>query len=129
LTATPDDTTPYPDLPDKGCFVATAAFGADWSAEVQVLRDFRDRFLITNQPGRVFVHWYYRNGPIAATYIAEFDVMRAIVRALLWPLVVLALFALTVSPVASFAMALLCLILIAVRRRAALRRFQMGWIE
>ena len=42
LTATPSITVAYPNLPDKGCFVATAAFGARWSAEVEVLRDFRD---------------------------------------------------------------------------------------
>jgi hypothetical protein len=125
LTATPDDTTPYPDLPDSGCFVATAAFGVDWSAEVQVLRDFRDRFLLSNGPGRAFVRWYYRNGPSAAALIVEFDAVRPVVRAFLWPLVVIALFALAASPAASFVMLFLCLALVVVRRTAWTRQFFM----
>ena len=112
LTATPDDTTPYPDLPDKGCFVATAAFGANWTAEVQVLRDFRDRFLITNRPGREFVRWYYQNGPTAANLISEYDAVRPFVRALLWPLIIVALFALAASPAVILSLLMLCLILI-----------------
>ena len=120
LTATPDITTPYPDLPDKGCFVATAAFGVDWSAEVQALRDFRDRFLMTNPPGRALVRWYYRNGPSAAALILEYDAMRPLVRALLWPLIVIALFALAASPLVSIGMIILCLSLVALRRNRTL---------
>jgi len=121
LTATPDVTTPYPDLPDKGCFVATAAFGVDWTAEVQVLRDFRDRFLVSNQPGRALVRWYYRNGPSAAALIAEYDAVRPAVRALLWPLVVIALFALAAPTAATFTLLFLCFVLVAVRRSASYR--------
>ena len=98
LTAIPDEVVPYPDLPDKGgCFVATAAFGADWVAEVQVLRQFRDRYLITNTAGRAFVGWYYRHGPIAAAYLERNAEYKALVRALLWPLVALAAFLLGAS--------------------------------
>jgi len=122
LTATPDVTTPHPDLPDKGCFVATAAFGVDWSAEVQVLRDFRDRFLVSNQPGRAFVRWYYRNGPSAAALIAEYDAVRPVVRAMLWPLVVIALIALAAPPTATFTLLFLCFALVAVRRKASYRQ-------
>jgi len=122
LTATPDVTTPYPDLPDKGCFVATAAFGVDWSAEVQALRDFRDRFLVTNRPGRAFVRWYYRNGPAAAVLIAEFDDVRPVVRGLLWPLVVIALFALNAPPAAFIALLLLCFSLLVMRRAASFKQ-------
>ncbi len=50
LSAVPSITVAYPNLPDKGCFVATAAFGADWTAEVQALRDFRDVYLATSRP-------------------------------------------------------------------------------
>ena len=122
LTATPDVTTPYPDLPDKGCFVATAAFGVDWSAEVQVLRDFRDRFLVTNEPGRAFVRWYYRNGPSAAALIAEYDAVRPVVRALLWPLVVIALYTLAAPPAATFTLLFLCFALVVVRRSVSYRQ-------
>ena len=97
LSAMPEEVVPYPDLPDKGCFIATAAFGADWVAEVQVLRDFRDRYLLTNAAGRSFVAWYYRNGPVAAEYLEQFAALKPIVRAALWPLVVLAAFMLGAS--------------------------------
>ncbi len=117
LTAIPDDTTPYPDLSDRGCFVATAAFGVNWSTEVLVLRDFRDRFLITNPPGRAFVRWYYRHGPGAAEWIAESDAARSLVRALLWPFVVLALFLLSAPSIVSFGMLLGVFTLIAIRKR------------
>jgi hypothetical protein len=123
LTATPEVTTPYPDLPDKGCFVATAAFGVDWSAEVRILRDFRDRYLVTNRPGRVFVRWYYRNGPVAAAFISEFDSVRAVVRALLWPAVIIALLFLSAPPVASFILLGLCFSLLVVRQRNTFQKY------
>jgi hypothetical protein len=122
LTAIPDITTPYPDLPDKGCFVATAAFGADWSAEVQVLRDFRDRYLVTNQPGRSFVRWYYRYGPVAAAMISEFDYVRAVVRVLLWPAVIFALLILSAPPVAGVILLILSFALWAARKNITFRK-------
>jgi hypothetical protein len=97
LTAMPEQVVAYPDLPDKGCFIATAAFGADWVAEVQVLRDFRDRYLVTYQPGREFVNWYYRHGPVAASYLDQHAGLKPLVRGALWPLVALAAFLLGAS--------------------------------
>ena len=97
LTAIPEEVIPYPDLPDKGCFIATAAFGAKWAGEVQVLREFRDKYLLTHAPGRWFVGWYYRNGPTAAEFIERHTELKPLVRALLWPLVALAAFALGAS--------------------------------
>ncbi|MBT8442119.1 MAG: fibronectin type III domain-containing protein [Gammaproteobacteria bacterium] len=97
LTASPAVTVPYPDLPDKGCFVATAAFGADWAAEVLVLQDFRDRFLLTTSPGRALVDLYYRYGPVAAKLIADRDALRWLVRVLLSPLVAIVLILTSVS--------------------------------
>jgi len=111
LTAIPDEVTPYPDLPDKGCFVATAAFGADWAAEVKVLRDFRDQYLLTNAPGRLFVSWYYRHGPVAAKYLNQHAEFKPLVRALLWPLVLVAAFMLDASMVLKVCVVILTLIL------------------
>jgi hypothetical protein len=121
LAATPSVTIAYPNLPDKGCFVATAAFGADWTAEVQVLRDFRDAFLVTNEPGRRFTDWYYRNGPAAADFIDRTPILKPVVRALLVPFVAGSLFLLAAPFPAVFAVAVLLslLILSAVRRRVA----------
>ncbi|HET6489252.1 MAG TPA: CFI-box-CTERM domain-containing protein, partial [Syntrophales bacterium] len=70
-----------------GCFIATAAFGSGLSPEVTVLRDFRDRHLMTNYPGQVFVNWYYAVSPPVAAYIAEHESLRTVVRAGLTPVV------------------------------------------
>jgi len=42
-----------------GCFVATAAFGSPMARQVQWLRAFRDRILLSTGVGRGFVNWYY----------------------------------------------------------------------
>lgn len=99
LTAIPEEVVPYPDLPDEGCFVATAAFGADWVAEVQVLRDFRDRYLLRSGAGRAFVDWYYREGPLAAAFIERHSQFKPLVRTLLWPLVAMSAFMLGASAI------------------------------
>jgi hypothetical protein len=121
LTATPEQVVPYPDLPDKGCFVATAAFGADWVAEVRVLRDFRDHYLVTHEPGQAFVNWYYRYGPVAANYLDRYSGFKPLVRAALWPLVMLAAFMLGASALVKacviFLLAVLFITLLRARRR------------
>lgn len=70
-----------------GCFIATAAFGTPLAKQVEVLRQFRDRYLLTNAPGRKFVAWYYRNGPVAAKFIENRPLARAAVQAGLYPLI------------------------------------------
>jgi hypothetical protein len=118
LTALPQSTAPYPALPDKGgCFIATAAYGADWYAEVQTLRDFRDAYLLRNNAGRWFVARYYESSPAVADYIRAHPIVKPIVRALLTPLVVVALFLLGSGVAAKTTMAVLVVVLVAVRRR------------
>jgi hypothetical protein len=98
LTAFPEFILPYPALRDEGgCFIATAAFGADWTDEVQLLRRFRDEYLLTNTPGRAFVELYYRLSPPVADAIRDRPAVRAIVRLLLMPLVAFAWFLLDVT--------------------------------
>ncbi|HRR96799.1 MAG TPA: hypothetical protein P5150_08755, partial [Candidatus Ratteibacteria bacterium] len=70
-----------------GCFIATAAFGSPLASQVYILRAFRDRFLLTNTPGRNFVKWYYKNGPIAANFITRHPATKIVVRMSLYPLV------------------------------------------
>jgi len=70
-----------------GCFIATAAYGSPLAEEVQILRDFRDRYLLTNAPGRLFVATYYRLSPPLARWIAARDLLRAAVRGPLGPTV------------------------------------------
>jgi len=70
-----------------GCFIATAAFGSPLAVEVQYLRKFRDRYLLTNRAGRTFVDVYYKYSPPVADYLRRHDLLRAIVRYLLIPIV------------------------------------------
>ena len=55
--------------------------------EVESLRAFRDGYLMENVMGSVFVDSYYRLSPPIADYIAEHSVLRAVVRAVLVPVV------------------------------------------
>jgi len=70
-----------------GCFIATAAFGSPLARQVEILRQFRDRYLLTNNPGQKFVAWYYRNGPTAANYIKDKPLTKAAIKAALYPLI------------------------------------------
>lgn len=70
-----------------GCFIATAAFGSSLASELQTLREFRERRLMTNAPGRAFVRLYYRYSPPLADMIRDHDGARAVVRGVLRPVV------------------------------------------
>ena len=70
-----------------GCFIATATYGKYDHPRVQLLREFRDRYLSTNGFGRVCVGRYYRHSPTVANFIAEHDTMKAMIRVNLLPLV------------------------------------------
>ena len=70
-----------------GCFIATAAFGSPLAGQVEILRQFRDKYLLTNAPGQKFVAWYYRNGPVAASWIKDKPLAKIVVQMALYPLI------------------------------------------
>jgi hypothetical protein len=52
---------------------------------VEILRQFRDKYLLTNTLGQKFVAWYY--GPIA-NWIKDNPLAKVAVQAALYPLIV-----------------------------------------
>jgi hypothetical protein len=69
------------------CFIATAAYGTPMAEEIQVLRQFRDRYLLTNPAGRALVGLYYNTSPPIAEFMNEHPDLKPIVRTGLVPVV------------------------------------------
>ena len=69
------------------CFIATACYGTPMAEDVITLRKFRDEYLLTNAPGRLFVRTYYKTSPPAANFIAKHPMLKNTVRVCLKPLV------------------------------------------
>ena len=63
-----------------GCFIATAAYGTSLHEDIDVLRGFRDEYLMTNQIGRAFTELYYTTSPPIADMIRDNEGLRTIVR-------------------------------------------------
>ena len=51
------------------------------------MRDFRDKYLLTNFAGRKFVRFYYHISPLLAEFIERHETMRAAARELLRPVI------------------------------------------
>jgi hypothetical protein len=87
----PYDPYQYPPAPPPKqpapCFIATAAYGDPLAQDVTVLREFRDRYLVTNPVGERFVALYYRFSPPLADYIGKHEWAKGVTRAGLRPLV------------------------------------------
>ncbi len=113
----PEAIVSFPGLPDKnGCFIATAAYGHYSAEQVQLLRAFRDRYLLTNGPGRTFVAWYYRHSPHWARTLESHDWTKPIVRVALLPAIGIAAFTLKTPPALQWAMVFSLFSLLLLRR-------------
>ncbi len=73
------------------CFIASAAYGSELSPSVQALRTFRDKLVLSTFAGTEFMKafnaWYYSFSPTVAGYVALSSVLRAVVRAIIQPLI------------------------------------------
>lgn len=72
----------------KGCFIATAAWGSPLAAQVVLLQNFRDDYLVNRAWGRMFVGQYYRFSPSLAKYVENREKLKSVLRLLLTPLVI-----------------------------------------
>jgi hypothetical protein len=87
-----------------GCFIATAAYGTPMATEIQVLREFRDKCLLTNAAGRAFVDFYYRVSPPIADFITGHPGLKPVVRAGLAPIVAMSTLAINTTLVGKMGM-------------------------
>jgi hypothetical protein len=105
------------------CFIATAAYGTPMAEEIQILRDFRDEYLLTNPLGQALVGNYYRVSPPIAEFITEHPSLKPIVRAGLLPAVAISSIAINTTPVQKAAiLGSLVLVLVALAVWATRRR-------
>lgn len=81
-------------LDEKGCFIATAAYGTPMAQEIETLRSFRDIYLAQTEVGREVIRVYYKYSPAWAAVIADNELLRTSVRWMLSPVVEMADFAL-----------------------------------
>jgi Divergent InlB B-repeat domain len=87
-----------------GCFIATAAYGTPMAEEIQVLREFRDQYLLSNPVGKTLVYLYYKVSPPIAEFINEHPGLKPIVRAGLLPAVSMSTVAVNTTQVEKIAM-------------------------
>jgi len=66
--------------------------------EIQILREFRDQYLLTNLLGGAFVDFYYKVSPPMAEFIDEHPGLKPIVRSVLVPAVVMSTLVVNTSP-------------------------------
>ncbi|KPL23578.1 MAG: hypothetical protein AMJ75_05815 [Phycisphaerae bacterium SM1_79] len=88
----------------EGCFIATAAYGTPAAADIEILREFRDEYLLTNAVGRALTDLYYKVSPPMAQFITEHPVLKPIVRAGLVPAVAMSAIAVNTTPVEKMVM-------------------------
>lgn len=67
------------------CFLATAAYGASWTAQVAALRAFRDFFLKESATGVDLIRFYYGHSPPLAAAVAREPLLGGLARVVLQP--------------------------------------------
>lgn len=72
------------------CFIATAAYGTPLAAELGILRQFRDAYLLDTSAGAALVDTYYRISPSIANKVSMRPALGAVVRLFLMPVLLLA---------------------------------------
>lgn len=73
------------------CIIATTTYGSELAPEVRFLRGFRDNLALSTFAGSQFIQvfnaWYYSFSPAVAGFIAQQPIVKAVMRAILYPLI------------------------------------------
>ena len=93
------------------CFIATATYGSPSHPHVDILRDFRDKYLMSNKFGRAFVDLYYEYSPHLSNIITKHKLLRVIVQINLTPFVVLSYSMVHLGPIITSGV-LLCILVL-----------------
>lgn len=101
---------------DSRCFIATAAFGSPLHPYVELLREFRDSYMLTNPMGRWFVTIYYNNSPPIAKIIKDNSGLKAIVKIFLIPAIMVSWAMLKTTLSEKIIIAVLLAIIISIKR-------------
>jgi len=117
-------TANFEEEPSGGaCFIATAAYGTPMADEIEILREFRDEYLLTSALGQALVDLYYRVSPPLAEFINEHPSLKPIVRLGLLPAVAMSAVAVNASAAEKTAiLVLLVLVSVAMAAWTARRR-------
>lgn len=62
------------------CYIATSAFDSPWAPEVEILRTWRDDFLMKSALGRFLTQIYYRTSPPIARFMDSLPAVKPFVR-------------------------------------------------
>jgi hypothetical protein len=109
-------------MPLGGCFIATAAYGTPMADDIQVLREFRDKYLLADPLGQALVDTYYRISPPVAEFITDHPKLKPVVRAGLMPAIAVSAIAVGTTPAEkTVTVCLLVLVSAAVATRARKR--------
>ena len=103
------------------CFIATAAYGTPLAEDINTLRAVRDSLMLNNAVGAAFVDTYYRLSPPMADAVANNALLRAAVRTLLAPVVMVGSFVLAM-PSAGLLLLFACVALAVSRIRRRMTR-------
>lgn len=68
------------------CFIATVAYGTSFAKEIDSFRGFRNKVLMTNKLGRIFVKFYYSESRKLCNILVDMETTKRVLRVLLNPL-------------------------------------------
>ena len=69
------------------CFIATVAYGSPMHPFVEILRDFRDKYLMPSKLGSKLVKLYYKYSPFVADLISKHKALKVVVKISLLPII------------------------------------------